>query len=169
MSLCLSMEGLSNQLLKTGMDTLYVFLCTLCGRSCPGGRSRLLMTLAQFLGSTLTLGWSLPPSIFLCTLRGGRCPGGRARSCSTWGWSWISSIIWAGRLHVWGPFISKSPEIFVKLFSKIIVKSRFGIFVIFEIIWDQNPFNFLFKNIVLFEYDYKYNYVVIVGGVIWVL
>ena len=65
---------------------------------------------------------------------------------------------------MWGPFISKSPEIFVKLFSEIIVKPRFGIFVIFEIIWDQNPFNFLFKNSVMFEYDYKYNYVVIVGG-----
>ena len=37
-------------------------------------------------------------------------------------------------------------------------------FVIFEIIWDQNPFNFSFKNSAMFEYDYKYNYVVIVGG-----
>ena len=33
----------------------------------------------------------------------------------------------------------------------------------FEIIWDQNPFNFLFKNSVFFKYAYRYNYGVIVG------
>ena len=58
----------------------------------------------------------------------------------------------------------KNPEIFVKLFPEIIVKSRFGNFVIFKIIWNQNPFNLLFKNIILFESDFKYNYGVIVGG-----
>ena len=38
-------------------------------RKLPEGRSEVIGVTTQFLGSTLTLGWSLPPFIFLCILQ----------------------------------------------------------------------------------------------------